>query len=181
MKNREKIRNMTHIALYSIMLTVCSWLSVPLAVPITLQTFGVFFILFYAGGKKALASLLLYIALGAIGLPVFSGFGNGMSVLVGPTGGYILGFLAAGAVYFAAEAIFKEGMSKRWVKYCVATVALFACYALGALGVIKYASDSALGYFEVFFGSVAAYGIADALKIVSAELLCSYIRKYVKA
>lgn len=176
LKNRNKIRNMTLIAFFAVMLAVCSWISIPLAVPVTLQTFGVFFILFYAGGKKALASLLLYIALGIIGLPVFSGFGNGLSVLIGPTGGYIAGFVVAGAVYFAAETILKQRMNRLLVKYCVSVIALLACYALGTLGVMNYFSNSS-GYLNLYLSTVAVYGIADTVKIICAGYLSRYLQK----
>lgn len=181
MKKADKIRNITRIALYSVLLVICSWISVPFAVPITLQTFAVFFLLYFAGAKKTLAALTLYTILGIIGLPVFSGFGNGLSVLLGTTGGYVLGFFAAGAVYFAAESIFKENINNPCVKYIASFLALFACYSLGVLGIMRYASGSELGFFATLGTTTAAYLLPDIAKIICADILNRCLRNHIKA
>lgn len=177
MNTRTKISNMTHIALYTVVLIVCSWISVPLAVPVTMQTFGVFFLFYFAGGKKAVSAIVLYIALGAIGVPVFSGFGAGLSTLIGPTGGYIFGFLAAGGVYISAESILKEKIEKRSIRAFVTACALLTCYTLGAWTVARYGTLGASGYVEVLKSSVVIYGIPDILKSVLASFLADYMKR----
>lgn len=89
MKTQEAVYGGFSIAL----LAICSWISIPLTIPFTLQTFGIFFICFLFGGKKGTLYVLAYIITGAIGLPVFSGFRGGMSALLDLTGGYIVGFV----------------------------------------------------------------------------------------
>ena len=90
-----KIRDMAYISLSAAVIAVCAWITVPFTVPFTMQTFAVFLAVLLFGSARGMLSILLYIALGAVGLPVFSSFGGGIGVLIGPTGGYIIGFLAA--------------------------------------------------------------------------------------
>lgn len=178
MKNRGKIKNMTHIALYAVFLAICSWIAIPFATPMTLQTFGVFFVLFYAGGKKGLASIALYISLGIIGLPVFAGFRGGFGVLFEHSGGYIIGFLAAGCLYFAAEAIFPKAMQKAFLKYFVAAIGLLTCHALGALSHYNFLLSVEKGeaYWVMLAFSLFSYGILDAVKIAGAGFFCFLLR-----
>ncbi len=87
------LRQMTAIALMSVVLLLCSILTVPSVVPFTLQTFGVALAVGLLGIKSGLLSVVAYFLLGLIGLPVFAGMQGGIGVLLGPTGGYLIGFL----------------------------------------------------------------------------------------
>ena len=95
--------NLVYMALGAVLIALCSWITVPAAVPFTMQTFAVFFILSALGGKQGTVTILVYIALGAVGVPVFSQFGAGPGVLLGNTGGYILGFLASALAFSSAR------------------------------------------------------------------------------
>ena len=91
--NTLKTRDLTLIALFAALIAICAWLTVPMPdVPFTMQTFGVFAALLLLGGKRGTLSILLYLLLGAAGLPVFSGFRGGIGSLLGTTGGYLVGF-----------------------------------------------------------------------------------------
>ena len=68
---------MAYIALMAVLISVCSWLSVPAAIPFTMQTYAVFTALLLLGGRRGSIAVAVYIALGAVGLPVFSGFAGG--------------------------------------------------------------------------------------------------------
>ena len=95
-KSNKAVSKLTYAAftaLTAAIIAVCAWITVPGPVPFTMQTFGVFLALRLLGGKRGSISVALYILLGAAGLPVFSGFKAGIGVLIGPTGGYILGFI----------------------------------------------------------------------------------------
>ena len=93
-----KTREIAYIGLCTALIAVCSWISIPLTVPITLQTFAIFLTVALLGLKNGTITVLVYILLGAIGLPVFSGFKSGAAVLLGTTGGYIIGFLFSAIV-----------------------------------------------------------------------------------
>ena len=89
-------------------MTVSAWITVPFGpIPFTLQTLAVMFVLFALKPKEALTSIAVYLILGALGLPVFSSFRGGIAALVGPTGGFIVGFLIAGAVALAVGCLIK--------------------------------------------------------------------------
>lgn len=84
---------MAYIALFAVLMAVCSWISIPAVVPFTLQTFGVFVAVSVLGGKRGTLAVVLYLLMGVVGLPVFAGFSGGLGVLLGSTGGYIVGFV----------------------------------------------------------------------------------------
>ena len=98
--NRFALRDLAFIGLFSVLIAVCSWITIPGPVPFTLQTFGIFCALGMLGGKRGTCSILVYILLGIIGIPVFSGFTGGVGQLLGMTGGYIVGFLLMGLLYW---------------------------------------------------------------------------------
>ena len=85
-------RDIAMIAMGVALTAVCSWISIPLTVPFTMQTFAVCLVTALFGLKRGLWTVVCYMILGAVGAPVFSGFKGGISVLLGPTGGYIVGF-----------------------------------------------------------------------------------------
>ena len=91
------VRQLTYMAMGAALIAVCSWISVPsllpTMVPFTLQTFAVCIVAALLGCRLGLWTVLGYILLGTVGLPVFSGFRGGFAALLGPTGGYIVGFL----------------------------------------------------------------------------------------
>lgn len=101
MKQKQNLStaDMSYIAMMTVVIAVCSWIYVPSAVPFTMQTFGVFCALGLLGGRRGFLAVLLYVLMGAAGLPVFSGFTGGLGQLLGPTGGYILGFLLMALAY----------------------------------------------------------------------------------
>ena len=88
---RTKTYDMVYIAVFAVLIAICSWISIPMTVPFTLQTFGVFMAVGVLGGKRGSLAVLIYILLGAIGVPVFSGFTGGIGVILNSTGGYIAG------------------------------------------------------------------------------------------
>lgn len=92
------VKNLTQIALAAALITVCAWITIPATVSFTMQTFAVFTIAGLLGAKRGTLAVVVYIALGAFGLPVFSGFRGGIGVLAGNTGGYIVGFVFASLV-----------------------------------------------------------------------------------
>ena len=87
------IRELAYCGCCTALLAVCSWISIPFPIPFTLQTFAVFLLGRLLGGRNATLCVCCYLLCGAIGLPVFSGFRGGISVMFDLTGGYLLGFL----------------------------------------------------------------------------------------
>ena len=87
--------------IFAAIVTICSWITVPLPftqVPINLAVLGVLLAGGCLGSKYGSLSILIYILLGAVGIPVFAGFGAGLGTLAGPTGGYIVGYILCAAI-----------------------------------------------------------------------------------
>ena len=103
----DRVKDICYIGLFAAVICICSWISVPFVVPFTLQTFGVFLTLMVLGGKRGTFSIILYVLLGALGLPVFASFNGGLAYIFGPTGGFIVGFIFAGIIYCIFEKIFE--------------------------------------------------------------------------
>ena len=110
---KQSTRDLAYIALFAVLIAICSWIAIPiLQVPYTLQTFAVFLAVGVLGGKRGTLAVLVYILLGAVGVPVFAGFTGGLGVLLGTTGGYILGFLCTALLMWLLEALLGR---KLWV------------------------------------------------------------------
>ena len=120
------------IALFSAIIAAGAFVSIPFAVPFTLQSFAVFCTLLILGGKRGFVSVLVYVLAGLSGAPVFSGFRGGVGVLSEITGGYIIGFVAASAVFVLLEKLYK-GKKGKAVNALLLSSWLFACYLCAVL------------------------------------------------
>ena len=178
-KSAFKTTDLVYIAICAVLLAVCSWISIPTTVPFTMQTFGVFFVLMFLGGKRGTAAIVVFILLGAIGIPVFAGFSGGIGILLGTTGGYIIGFIVMGIIYWLTEAFTGDSLVIRVVSL---VVGLAACYAFGtAWFMIAYARNSGtIGLGTALSGSVIPFIIPDLVKMALAVLVSDRIRKAVK-
>ena len=167
-KNRIKIYVL--ISLFTALTAVCSFVTIPSAIPFTLQTFGVFTTLLMLGGKYGTISVCLYIIAGILGVPVFSGFSGGIGHLMGATGGYITGFIVICLVYWLVTSLFGN---KLIVKAVGLTVGLFACYIFGTLWyTTTFVGTLTLKSFtDSFIICVIPFIIPDLIKIAVALLI----------
>ena len=166
-----KIRNMARCALLTALLCVCAWIGFPLGdVAITMQTFALFLTLGLLGGKNGSLVCLLYLLLGAVGLPVFSGFRGGPGALLGATGGYLTGFLACGLVYWLLTSLFPKGI---WIPMLTG---LLVCYCIGSLWYYRfYLAAGGSGTFTVILLQNLLYLPADLLKLFLARQIAKRI------
>ena len=176
-KVKFTVRDMCFIAMFAVIIAVCSWISVPLTVPITLQTFGVFAALGVLGGKKGTIAVIVYVLLGAVGLPVFAGFKLGIGTLLGTTGGYIIGFVLSGIVYWAITDKFGTKLA---VTVIALALGLLVCYAFGtAWFMLVYTrSKGAVTLWSALGWCVFPFIIPDAIKIALAILVSERVGKY---
>ena len=175
---RSKTYDNVYIAVFAVIMAICSWISIPAAVPFTLQTFGVFIAVGVLGGKRGSLSVLVFILLGAIGIPVFANFSGGIGVLAGPTGGYIIGFLFSALLMWAIEKL----PGKKSVMQIVSMIAgLIVCYAFGTVWfVIVYGRmNGPIGFTAALASCVVPFIIPDIIKIALAYVLSRKLRKYV--
>ena len=170
MQKRVDIRKMTHVALCAVLIAVCSWITIPAAVPFTLQTFAVFTACALLGGKSGLCAVGLYMLLGAVGLPVFSGFQGGPGVLLGTTGGYILGFLASALLYWGMTARLGDRPA---VTAAAMVLGLLVCYAFGtAWFLVAYARAAGpIGLWAALGMCVFPFVVPDLVKLALAWML----------
>ena len=84
-EKKTKTLDLVYIAIGAALITVCSWISIPMTVPFTLQTFAVFAVLLILDGYRGTIATLVYVLMGAIGLPVFAGFSGGLAIILGNT------------------------------------------------------------------------------------------------
>jgi len=134
----NRILSMVYCSLFAIFIALCSYITIPLVIPFTLQTLGVFTALELLGGKKGTFSVLLYILLGAVGVPVFSGFRGGIGILLSNTGGYIVGFIFLSLIYWLITFIFG---TKLYARILGMILGLIFCYIFGTLWVVFAYSD----------------------------------------
>lgn len=165
-----KYKQLTLTALLSAVLCVISPWVIPVgAVPITLASFGVFMISGLTDFKKAFSAVLIYIILGTIGLPVFSGFQGGVQVVLGPTGGFIVGYLAAGVII----SILKDKIGLI-LTFCIANSALYLIGTAWYMLITKAELAAALTVCVLPFIAL------DIIKIVIACLSLVRLRRVVK-
>lgn len=177
-EKKIKAYDIVIIALMSALIAVCSFVAIPVgALPVTLQTFAVFVCVGILGKKRGTASVLIYVLLGIVGIPVFSGFQGGLSVLMGATGGYIVGFLPA--VFFSG--LIMEKM-RRKIPFMIASflVGMVICYICGILWYIFVFSGGKSDFASAFALCVLPYIIPDIIKITLAAVVSGAVRKRIK-
>lgn len=170
-----KVRNMALCGAFAAFLTICAWISIPMgAVSFTMQTFAVLLALGLLGGKWGGISILVYLLIGATGVPVFSGFQGGFGVLLGATGGYLTGFLFSAAVFSLLRYLIpgKNGLLPAMA------AALAVCYLVGSCW---YAWVYAPGtsFASVMSICVLPYVIPDILKLSLAWFLAGKLNRFV--
>lgn len=178
-KKNLTTKDMVYIAMFACLMAICAWISIPGQIPFTLQTMGVFLAVGLLGGRRGTLAILVYVLMGAIGLPVFSGFAGGFGKLLGATGGYIVGFLFSALIMWAMEAIPGK---KKWVLPLSMVLGLLACYAFGTAWflVVYTKSKGAISLAAVLGMCVIPYIIPDAIKIACALVLTKILKPFVK-
>ncbi len=178
-KSKNRILDMTVIAMFAVLIAVCSWISVPSAIPFTLQTFGVFLTLGILGGKRGTLSVLIYVLLGFAGVPVFSGFRGGAAALFGATGGYILGFIISALTYWLVTRIFGEKPLIQLVSFVFGLILL---YVFGTVWfVFVYSSKTGPVRFAAALSMcVIPFVIPDLIKIGLSMLLTVKLKPLLK-
>ena len=173
-----KTKDLTYMALGAVLIAVCSWISVPAPVPFTMQTFAVFCVLLLLGGRRGSVAVLVYLLLGAAGLPVFSGFRGGIGALLGATGGYLLGFLLTGLVY----RLFERFSGSFWLRVLALALGLALCYAFGTLWFVQvYARQTGPISVAAALGwCVFPFLLPDGVKLALALLLSGRLKPLLK-
>lgn len=168
--DNQKIRTkqMVLIALMTAVTCVLGPLSIPLPfspVPISLTNFAIFLAIFVLGMKNGTISFIIYLLLGAVGVPVFSSFRGGLQVLAGPTGGYLIGFIFLALIMGFALDHFDRKLVPTIIGMIIGMV---VCYAFGTVWLAKLLS---LSFKEGLMMGVIPYLPGDAAKIIIAAIV----------
>nr|WP_296957069.1 biotin transporter BioY [uncultured Mediterraneibacter sp.] len=143
-------------------------LSIPLPfspVPISLTNFAIFLAVFILGMKDATISFIIYLLLGAVGVPVFSAFSGGLGKLVGPTGGYLFGFIFLALIM----GFFMEHFDRKIVPTIIGMIiGMAVCYIFGTVWLAKLMS---LSFNEALALGVLPYLAGDVAKIIIAVII----------
>jgi len=175
---RFKTLDLIYISLFAVLISVCSWISVPATIPFTMQTFGVFLTGGLLGPRRGVAAVFIYLLLGLVGLPVFAGFTGGPGILLSPPGGYLVGFLGAALV----TGLTARSGRKTWVLALGMLAGLLICYAFGtAWFMAVYARNTGpIGLAAALSWCVIPFVIPDLLKIIAACALTNRLGRYIK-
>ena len=181
MKSNSKFstRDLVYIAIFAALLTICSWISIDTVVPFTLQTFGVFLTCGLLGGRRGTLTILLYLLMAAVGIPVLAGFTGGLGILLGVTGGYVIGFVFAALLIWGIERFFGDRL---WLLGVGMVVGMIVCYLFGtAWYMFVYTrAEGSLSVLTALSWCVFPFLIPDAVKIALALALTARLRRYVK-
>lgn len=169
---RLKLRDISYIAAAVAILAASAWVSIPSSPPFTLQILAVCIIGGLFGAKKAVLSVLLYIAVGLVGMPVFSGFRGGAAALAGETGGYVVGFAFTALI----TGLF-SGKGGRHLALGM-LLGLIACYVFGTVWYVALTNaKSAAAVGVALLRCVVPYIVPDVLKLSVAYLAIPRLRK----
>ena len=178
-RDNSKVLDLVYIAIGAALIAICSWISIPTAVPFTLQTFAVFFVLLLLGGERGTIATLIYILLGAIGVPVFAGFSGGIGILFGSTGGYIIGFLFTGLIYMLFSRVFKKNIV---IRIAALVLGLAVCYAFGTAWFmhVYMQNNGEVGLLTVLGWCVFPFIIPDLIKMALAVVVAKRIEPVIR-
>ena len=177
----KKTKDVCLIALFSAIIVICSLITIPSAIPFTLQTFAIFLCLNILGAKKGFISIVIYILLGVVGLPVFSGFNGGIGALLNVTGGYIIGFIFSALTFLFVTIIFKKKQNK-FINLIASFSGLIVCYVFGTLWYVFLfiKNGDSISFASALAICVLPFIIPDILKILLSVVLSEKIKKHIK-
>jgi biotin transport system substrate-specific component len=160
------------------LLSVGAAIQVPLGpIPFTLQTLSLILILLILTPAEALGAVGGYLAIGLVGLPVFAGFRGGFGVLLGPTGGYLMGYFVAALAVAFLRVLLKDRVQGRWaaVTLDVACI-IIATISYSVLGTLWFSLSTGASLSASIAACVVPFLVPDALKAVAAFVCAQPIR-----
>lgn len=172
---QSHIYNITVISVCTAIVIISAWLTIPFFIGITLQTLAILLVCLLFDFRISISTVLVYIFIGAIGLPVFSGFGAGISALMGPTGGFILSFLLFPVIFKFFGHRSRKSHILRVISMCVC---ILTCYVCGTLWYcFVYFSGDLQSIWGILIVCVFPFIIPDVIKIFIADIIYSRLSK----
>lgn len=175
-RGRSRTAQMTTSALLASLLAVAAWVTIPLQpVPVTLQVLVVVLAALLLSPLWALAATGIYVLLGAVGAPVFSGGQGGLGVLAGPTGGYILGFLLAASLGSLVRVVLeRSGAHQVLADAAAAGIVVLMIYLTGTsqLALVAHLTPA-----QAVAAGVLPFVAIDVIKAAIAVVVAQAIRR----
>lgn len=172
-RNIGYVKNIAAVSMCTAFIVISSWITIPFAINFTLQTFAIFVICLLFDFKIAFSSIAVYLVLGTVGVPVFSGFGAGITAVLGPTGGFLISFL----LFPIIVKIFKY-RSSFLLRILSMIICMLICYVLGALWYyFGYSGADGESIFGILGVCVFPFIIPDIVKIFLAALIYGRLSK----
>ncbi len=171
MKKSFNVYQIVFIGIMSAVICILGPLSFPIGViPVSLTNLAIYFVLYILGMKKGTLSYIIYMLIGLAGIPVFSGFSGGPSKLLGPTGGYLIGFMFMALI----AGFFIDKFFDKWYLCIIGMVLGTAvCYVFGTIW-LSYQANMSIG--AALFAGVIPFIPGDLIKIIVAAYLGPQIR-----
>lgn len=171
--SKSNISEMTMIALMAALECILGPLALPIPispVPISLTNLAVYFAVYALGRNKGTVSVFVYLLIGLAGIPVFSGFTGGPAKLLGPTGGYLTGFIFMAFI----SGIFIDNSNKRCIHFIGMLLGTMICYMFGTVWLML---QMQLSFYAALSVGVLPFIFADLIKIFVMTILGPNIRK----
>ena len=171
-KEQISIKTMALIAIFSAITCILAPFSLPIGpVPISLTNLVIYFSLYVIGTWKGTASYVIYLLIGLVGLPVFSGFTGGPGKLFGPTGGYLIGFIPLAII----AGIFIDKFYSKWYLCLVGMIlGTVVCYAFGTAWL---AYEAHMNFKAALWAGVIPFIPGDLIKMILAMIAGPILKK----
>jgi len=172
---KMKITDIVLCALFAAIIAVLSQIAIPMpsGVPVTLQTFAIALCGYYICTLRAAVSTLVYVLIGAVGVPVFSGFKGGFASIVGPTGGFIIGFIAMAAICGVSFKALPDKFRVP-VRIAMGIAGLAVCHIFGF---VQYSLISGKDLLTSFLHVSVPYLVKDIISVVAAYFAALAVSK----
>ncbi len=172
-----RVRSMCLTAMMTVLLMIGAWITIPTVPPFTMQTFVLYAMLILLNGKQMTAAVAVYILLGAVGLPVLAGFQGGIGALLGPTGGYLIGFLLISLLHTLPFLVTKP-LCRYIVAVTLGTVLTYLCAVIWYAAVFTGMTAAGIGAAAVV--CVVPFVLPDIMKASLAYAVCSRLKRRIK-
>lgn len=171
MENTQTVSKTKELTLCAVMAAVCcvlSVISIPIgAIPVSLGVLGIFLAAVILGAKRGAAAVTVFILIGAVGLPVFTGFRGGISVLAGLTGGYIWAYIPMAALTGAVSTRAKRNFAGMAAVFFSCIAGMIICYTLGTIQFILLSGKGLAAALSACVIPFIPFDIAKSLIAVS--------------
>ncbi len=180
MSQRKKFYDIAICSMFAAILCICSVTTIPIGpIPISLGIFGVLLASNILSLKRALLSTFIFIFLGIIGLPVFSGFKGGIFVIIGPTGGYIISYLFVALITNISYQHLSFTKMPDFIKVFISSIiGLFVCYLFGTL---HYMIVLSVPCSSAILTCIIPFILFDILKALAVSFIALPIKNAIKS